>query len=204
MRHDSSPCETLPQLCFAALHLALPLPRFTLLCHCHASPCFAISVLSPAMLSRRFAGKRVAQLRLRLTAHYCAMPLLCLSLPYFTAAMPCFALMRLDLPCSYSARLSSAWLRLRVATPDLALPTLDFAMECHAVLCFAGLHHSCATIDFAVAMPCSALLCLRAAARVNAWPLHGGSVLCFTFALRSKNIAVPYRAVKGHAVATRV
>lgn len=125
MRHDSSPCETLPQLCFA------------------------VAVLSPAMLSRRFAGKCVAQLRLRITARDCAMPLPCLSLPCFTAAMPCFALMRLNLPCSYSARLSSAWLRLRFALRDYAiashisaLPLLILAAHrdampplCHNWLC---------------------------------------------------------------------
>lgn len=154
------------------------------------------------MLSRRFAGKCVAQLRLRITARDCAMPLLCLFLPSFTAAMPCFALMRLNLPCSYSARLSSAWLRLRFALRDYAiashisaLPLLILAAHRDAILLQDSipLCLRCATIGFAVAMPCSALLCLRAAARVNAWPLHGGSVLCFTFAMRG--FAEPYRTV---------
>lgn len=215
--HWASPLRCGTIRCLAKPCLCSALPCFTRLCRCHASPCFAVAVLSPAMLSRCFAGKCVAQLRLRFNARDCAMPLLCLSLPYFTDAMPCFALMGLDLPCSHSAWLSSAWLRLRFALRDYAsashisaMPLLILAAHRDAILLQDSipLCLRCATIGFAVAMPCSALLCLRATARVYAWPLHGGSVLCFTFAWRGfaepyRTVAVPYRAVKGHAVATR-
>ena len=80
LRHDSSPCETLPLLCFAVLHPALPL---------QCSVPLYLAVASPGNALPNFA-----------------FALLCATLPYFTAAMPCFALMRLDLPCSYKARLS--------------------------------------------------------------------------------------------------
>ena len=97
------PYSTGRRPCVAARFVALRNLASALLCR--ASPGFAVAVLSPAMLSRRFAGKCVAQLRLRFNAHDCAMPLLCLSLPYSTAAMPYFALIGSDLPCSYKARL---------------------------------------------------------------------------------------------------